>query len=83
MKKTIKEKADEILEKCEFYINEMYSYDIEHEGLIISKTDIIHTAILSVTHNISVLNRMKSEEYVDFEIYSEQTEILKELKSRI
>jgi hypothetical protein len=67
-----KEKADALVEK--------------HYNAIRTDIDIFDTiklSILSVEHTIEVFARMEYNEYSDFEIYNEQTEILNELKSRI
>jgi hypothetical protein len=67
-----KEKADALVEK--------------HYNAIRTDIDIFDAtklSILSIEHTIEVLDRMGSNEYSDFEIYNEQTEILNELKSRI
>lgn len=69
-----KEKADAMVE--------MFKIEITGNKHLVNILALDY-AIISVEHTIKILDRMGSNEYPDFEIYNEQTEILNELKSRI
>jgi len=81
----IKKAADELIEvfkKETTFIHKEYAganySTFEHD-----EETLISCAIASTLNTIKVLEKLNSEEYKDFLIYNQQTEILNELKTRL
>ena len=72
--KTIKEKADELVEQYVLLLSKSYQYP--------KKVTCIKCAILSVKHTLSVLETISLRWQTQLAI-NEQTDLLKELESRV
>ena len=73
--KAIKEKADELVEQYVKLLSKSYQYP--------KKVTCIQCAITSVKDTIEVLKQAYPNDYDHFDFYSQQTELLTELESRL